>query len=104
MCASVLVTSFYTFRLMMLLFFSGEKNLLVRGMGPHGPYIILDHQERLYVYLALHLLGIASIKVGPYIHRSFVFVGAPAHRPAWFSLTRLVIVVAGGLLALLGNP
>nr|UPX89135.1 NADH dehydrogenase subunit 5 [Bankia sp. TBF03] len=100
-CLSVMVTSFYTFRLMYLLFFSGQKNPFVRGMGPHHRY---DHKERFYVYLALHFLGIASMKVGPYIHSSFGFVGVPGHTPTWFSVVSLLMVVAGGVLAVVGNP
>lgn len=80
-CTSVLVTSYYTFRLMVLLFFSGQKSAMVRSLGPHGPLILIELPERAYVYVALHFLGIASIIVGPYIHSNFIFVGAPAHSP-----------------------
>lgn len=80
-CTSVLVTSFYTFRLLTLLFFSGQKNPLAKRLGPHGPLMLVDHPERIFVYVALHLLGFARMIVGPYIHRRFIFVGAPAHSP-----------------------
>nr|YP_010393165.1 NADH dehydrogenase subunit 5 [Teredo bartschi]UPX89291.1 NADH dehydrogenase subunit 5 [Teredo bartschi] len=102
-CTSVLVTSYYTFRLMVLLFFSGQKSAMVQGLGPQGPLVLVDSPERLYVYVALHFLGIASMMVGPYIHSSFIFVGAPAHSPVWFSLVSTLMVVGGAFLAVYGN-
>lgn len=100
-CMSVLVTSFYTFRLMYLLFFSGQQNPFAKV---EVPYSGEGFSSRLFVFIPLHLLGIARIKVGPYLHRSFRFVGAPVHSPVWFRAVRLVMTAGGGLLALVGNP
>nr|UPX89087.1 NADH dehydrogenase subunit 5 [Bankia setacea]UPX89099.1 NADH dehydrogenase subunit 5 [Bankia setacea]UPX89111.1 NADH dehydrogenase subunit 5 [Bankia setacea]UPX89123.1 NADH dehydrogenase subunit 5 [Bankia setacea] len=100
-CMSVLVTSFYTFRLMYLLFFSGQQNPFAKV---EVPYSGEGFSSRLFVFIPLHLLGIASMKVGPYLHSSFSFVGAPVHSPVWFSAVSLVMTAGGGLLALVGNP
>lgn len=100
---SVFVTSFYTFRLMGMMYFSGQKQTLVQRLGAHDPVLPSDRPERFYVYLALHLLGVARIIVGPYVHRNFIFVGVPAYRPTWFKVARLFLVFLGGFLAFSRN-
>nr|UPX89303.1 NADH dehydrogenase subunit 5 [Teredo sp. TBF02] len=100
---SVFVTSFYTFRLMGMMYFSGQKQTLVQSLGVHDPVLPSDRPERFYVYLALHLLGVASMMVGPYVHSNFIFVGVPAYSPTWFKVASLFLVFLGGFLAFFSN-
>lgn len=77
-CVSVLVTSFYSFRLAQLLFFRGSNNTVSRA---YSPDFIESASNRLFIYFPLNVLGVASIMVGPFLRRSFNFLDIPLHRP-----------------------